>query len=126
MHRGQIIHQKVCRIDHPGKDLGAQSHAGEHPKQACRHGIQQELPRHRSTTVAQRLQRTNLRALLLHHTGHGGQAHQTCYQDKEDGKYTGNGIHPVCILPKAVIAHIVGTIHHIPLDLLADGVQLRL
>ena len=72
------------------KNDAAQSHTQQAPQYRAASCIEQVLTDDGSAAVAQSLQGADLGPLLVHHTGHGGDADQRCHQQEEHREHPGH------------------------------------
>ena len=95
--------------DLPGvkDDKGDQGAAHQQSHDAAAEGGQEPVthvfPGDSPPAVAQGLQPADLYPLLLHHSGHGSEAHQRRHQEENEGEYLGQIAHPLRVL---VVGHI--------------------
>ena len=82
-HRRQVVHDAVGIVNDGGEQLEAHSE----PQPAAQYRRAQRVDKifllDLPVGIAQRFQRADLSALLLHHTGHCGQAHQCRHRQEE-------------------------------------------
>ena len=99
-HRRQVVHDAVGIVNDGGEQLEAH---GE-PQPAAQYRRAQRVDKifllDLPVGIAQRFQRADLSALLLHHTGHGGQAHQCRHRQEEDRENGRNVIDSCGIIAK--------------------------
>ena len=96
-----------------GKDVGASHKANGAPQQRSAAGVKEVLEQDGPPAIAHGHQYAQLGALLLHHAGHGGDAHQRRQQEEEQREHTGNSRHNVGVALEAYIAHVGVPAQHI-------------
>ena len=100
---------------HNGKHNAAQDDAHGAAQNSAAAGIQQVFGNNGPIAVAQGLQGADLGTLLLHHTGHGGDAHQRRHQQEEGREHPGHTGHNIGVTVQGAIAHIGVPVQHIHL-----------
>ena len=117
----QTVHNPVSCPDNRGKNIGSQKETNPAAQHRRASRVKQIFSHNRALAVAQGLQNTNLRPLLLHHTGHGSDTHQRRNQKEENREYIGNPLHDIRIAFKACVTDIFIPAQHIGIRLLQIG-----
>ena len=106
-HRRQCVHHAVGGIDHRGEQAEAHDEAQRAADQRRRQAVQQVFAQNLPVREAERLERADLRAPLLHKARHRGQRHQQRDREEEHRE------HPAKRRNLLHIVAVVGVAHRI-------------
>ena len=107
--------------DNSGDNGDAHSQAQHAPKEGGEETVPHILQGDGAAAVPQGLQAADLHPLVLHHAGHGGQAHQGRHQEENQGEHAGQVAHPLRILLVGHVAHVGVPVQDVPLAVLNLG-----
>ena len=107
--------------DNGGDNGDAHSQAQHAPEEGGKEAVPHVLQGDGAAAVAQSLQAADLHPLVLHHAGHGGQAHQGRHQEENQGEHTGQIAHALRVLLVGHIAHVGVPAQNVPLAVLNLG-----
>ena len=132
MQARQGIHDAIRRKNHPWNQRCANGSA-HNAAANCRNGaIEDELHSDGAGAIAHGFDGADFRPLLLHHSGHGGQAHQRRHNEENHREHIRQIVHALGILIVAHKAIVAAPIQYINvrrldfLDLLLGIVNLLL
>ena len=104
---GEVIQAGIGSPEHPGDEPGAEEKAKDAADQAGRAGIDDVFQADKPFVIAHGFPHAHLGTLLVHHTGHGGDADQGGHQEEEHREHHGNLLDDGGILLKGGVAHIL-------------------
>ena len=111
------IHHSVSSDDDSGKDLHTDKHTYHRTGNGGSQRIEHILEYYSTVFIAQRLERSDLRALFFDHSCHSGKAYERRYHNKEQREYHCDIAYSVCVLPVFAVSGVVLTGKKIPFRL---------
>ena len=106
-------HQLIGLPQHRREHNASDNDTGAAAENRTASGVFQVFGDDGNIAVAQGFQCAHLGALLIHHAGHGGDAHQRRHQQEEGRKHPGNARHNIRVAVQGVIADVGGSVQNI-------------
>ena len=103
---GEVVHHAVSGPNNGREQIDAAEKADQTADQRGTARVEHVFSENPSFAVAERLEHTDLRALLIDHACHRSHADQGCHEEEEYREHPGDGIYDAGIVVKADVTDI--------------------